>query len=83
MDIGAHGMPCQEWRIYWLIWQVKPGWPYSLARRALREILPSHTDYLTLNTTRNSSISLSPIGCKGPIDEAMTSELAENSATSR
>ena len=39
--------------------------------------------YFTLKTTRSSSISLSPIGCKGPIDEAMTSELAENSATSR
>ena len=44
---------------------------------------PERSTYLTLKTTRNSSISGSPIGRSGPMAAAMTSELALNSATSR
>ena len=39
--------------------------------------------YFTLKATRRSSISSSPMGCNGPMEEAITSELAENSATSK
>jgi len=39
--------------------------------------------YFTLKTTLSSSISLSPIGQSGPMDDAITNELALNSATSR